>query len=163
MCAFTLVASSRGVHTQACLADARQQLEGAVDNLALPPWPPAAVGAWPPAGLLLARRFGRGCRLLASVAAFEGVLARPLLQELALQRILARQVRAPRSAAGPGFCQPAICVDRTAWCWMQPCCAVETERLCVSACIGKCGLCCKRAAVAVGLCMSVGATWITWR
>ena len=35
----------------------------------------------------------RGCRLLAAAASFDGVLARPLLQALALQRVLARQAR----------------------------------------------------------------------
>jgi hypothetical protein len=79
---------------QACLASVRERLEATVAALRLPPWPPAAAGAWRRGALLLARRFGRGCRLLRALGAFEGVLARPLLLELALARLLQRQVGA---------------------------------------------------------------------
>ena len=41
----------------------------------LPPWPPRAVAAWPGAVALLASRFGRGCRLVAAAAAWDGVLS----------------------------------------------------------------------------------------
>lgn len=76
----------------------RERLEGAVAALQLPPWPPAATSAWKRAGVLLARRFGRGVRLIRSIAAFEGVLARPLLLQLALERLLQGQVHAIKTA-----------------------------------------------------------------
>ena len=54
----------------------------------LPPWPSAATAACTPAEMLLARRFGKLCRLLASLAAFSDCLPSRSLQAMALQRII---------------------------------------------------------------------------
>ena len=80
---------------QSCLMEVREKLEQAVEQLHLPPWPAAAVQAHPPASAILARRFGKGIRLLVAVAAFEGVLAREQLIAIAMDKLVNRQV---------GFC-----------------------------------------------------------
>ena len=78
---------------QNCLVEVRERLEQAVEQLHLPPWPATAAQAHPPASAILARRFGRGLRLLAGVAAFEGVLAREHLVSIAMDKLVNRQVR----------------------------------------------------------------------
>lgn len=72
--------------------EVRSKLEEAAEALHLPPWPAAAAQAHPPASTILARRFGKGLRLLAAVAAFEGVLAREQLMAIALDKLITRQV-----------------------------------------------------------------------
>ena len=73
--------------------EVREKLEQAAELLHLPPWPAAAAQAHPPASAILARRFGRGLRLLAAVAAFEGLLAREHLISIAMDKLVNRQVR----------------------------------------------------------------------
>ncbi len=68
-------------------------MDQAAEQLHLPPWPAAAAQAHPPARAILARRFGRGLRLLAAMAAFEGVLAREHLVSIAMDKLVNRQVR----------------------------------------------------------------------
>ena len=84
---------------QSCLMEVRERLEQAAEQLHLPPWPAAAAQAHPPACAILARRFGRGLRILAAVAAFEGVLAREHLIAIALDKLINRQVC---------FCSPVM-------------------------------------------------------
>ena len=72
--------------------EVRSKLEEAAEGLHLPPWPAAAAQAHPPASTILARRFGKGLRVLAAVAAFEGVLAREQLTAIALDKLITRQV-----------------------------------------------------------------------
>ncbi len=72
--------------------EVREKLEQAAEQLHLPPWPAAAAQAHPPACAILARRFGKGLRILAAVAAFEGVLAREHLITIALDKLTNRQV-----------------------------------------------------------------------
>ncbi|CAK0740516.1 hypothetical protein CVIRNUC_001256 [Coccomyxa viridis] len=77
---------------QECLVEVRSKLEEAAEALHLPPWPAAAAQAHPPTSTILARRFGKGLRLLAAVAAFEGVLAREQLMAIALDKLITRQL-----------------------------------------------------------------------
>ncbi|KAL4419512.1 hypothetical protein ABPG77_002298 [Micractinium sp. CCAP 211/92] len=85
------------------------KLEAAVEGLALPAWPPAALAASRRAALHLARRFGRGLRLLAGVCAFDGSLPRAALQRLALDKLVAaRLLPYARAAAG----NPPLAADR---------------------------------------------------
>lgn len=85
------------------------KLEAAVERLALPAWPPAALAASRRAALHLARRFGRGLRLLAGVCAFDGSLPRTALQRLALDKLVAaRLLPYARAAAG----DPPLAADR---------------------------------------------------
>ena len=87
------------------------RLEAAVEGLALPAWPPAALAASRRAALHAAQRFGRGLRLLAGVCAFNGSLPRAALQRLALDRLLtARLLPYARGALG----SPALAADRAA-------------------------------------------------
>ena len=72
--------------------EVRERLEHAAEQLHLPPWPAAAAQAHPPASAILARRFGKGLRLLAAVAAFEGVLAQEHLIAVAMDKLVNRQV-----------------------------------------------------------------------
>lgn len=85
------------------------KLDAAVEGLALPAWPPAALAASRRAALHLARRFGRGLRLLAGVCAFDGSLPRAALQRLALDKLVAaRLLPYARAAAG----NPPLAADR---------------------------------------------------
>lgn len=85
------------------------KLEAAVEGLALPAWPPAALAASRRAALHLARRFGRGLRLLAGVCSFDGSLPRAALQRLALDKLVAaRLLPYARAAAG----DPPLAADR---------------------------------------------------
>ncbi|KAL4451797.1 hypothetical protein ABPG75_007459 [Micractinium tetrahymenae] len=85
------------------------KLEAAVEGLALPAWPPAALAASRRAALHLARRFGRGLRLLAGTCAFDGSLPRAALQRLALDKLVAaRLLPYARAAAG----DPSLAADR---------------------------------------------------
>ena len=72
--------------------EAREKLEQAAEQLHLPSWPASAAQAHPPACAVLARRFGKGLRILAAVAAFEGILAREHLIAIAMDKIVNRQV-----------------------------------------------------------------------
>ena len=63
-------------------------LQSAAASLKLPPWPAAATAACPAAEQLLARRFGKLCRLLSGLAAFADCLPATRLQALALQRLI---------------------------------------------------------------------------
>lgn len=72
--------------------EVRERLEEAVEQLHLPPWPAAAAQAHPPASAILGQRFGKGLRLLAAVASFEGVLAREHLVSIAMDKLVNRQV-----------------------------------------------------------------------
>lgn len=72
--------------------EVREKLEQAAEQLHLPPWPAAAAQAHSPACAILARRFGKGLRILAAVAAFEGILAQEHLIAIALDKLINRQV-----------------------------------------------------------------------
>lgn len=94
---------------QEVVREVQAKLEAAVDALALPAWPPAAVAASRRAAVHQAQRFGRGLRLLAAVCAFDGSLPRAALQRLALERLVTAQLLPyARSAAG----NPALAADR---------------------------------------------------
>lgn len=73
---------------QEVVAAVEAKLQAAAQALELPPWPSAATQACHHAADLLARRFGKAARLLASLAAFEGTLARSTLASLALSSVL---------------------------------------------------------------------------
>ena len=72
--------------------EVREKLEQAAEQLHLPPWPAAAAQAHIPACAILARRFGKGVRILAAVAAFEGVLSREHLIATGMDKLVNRQV-----------------------------------------------------------------------
>lgn len=94
---------------QEVIREVQAKLESAVEALALPAWPPAAVAASRRAAVHLAHRFGRGLRLLAAVCAFDSSLPRTALQRLALERLVTAQLLPyARSAAG----NPALAADR---------------------------------------------------
>ncbi|KAK9800230.1 hypothetical protein WJX73_001691 [Symbiochloris irregularis] len=84
------------------------KLQAAARALQLPPWPQAATQACPAAGDLLARRFGKACRLLKGLAAFEGTLARGTLKGMAWSSILPQVMPHIRAASG----NPALVADR---------------------------------------------------
>ena len=89
----------------------QSKLEAAVEGLALPAWPPAALAASRRAAVHVAHRFGRGLRLLAAVCAFDGSLPRGALQRLALDRLVQQQLLPyARSAMGT----PSLAADRAA-------------------------------------------------
>ena len=75
-------------YVQEMLRQAEARLQVAAAAVKLPPWPSAATAACVPAEVLLARRFGKLCRLLASLAAFSECLPSRSLQAIALQRII---------------------------------------------------------------------------
>ena len=81
---------------QEMLRQAETRLQAAASSVKLPPWPSAATAACMPAELLLARRFGKLCRLLASLAAFLECLPSRSLQAMALQRIIPQVTQALR-------------------------------------------------------------------
>ena len=85
--------------------EVREKLEQAVEQLNLPPWPAAAAQAHPPACAILARRFGKGLRILAAVAAFEGILAREHLIAIGMDKLVNRQVSLCRA----GLPVAAVC------------------------------------------------------
>ncbi len=58
----------------------------------MPPWPSTAVAVSSAATIVRTRRFGRAVRLLANVAAFDGLLPAETLAELALRDVVQRQV-----------------------------------------------------------------------
>lgn len=93
------------------MREVQGKLEAAVEGLALPAWPPAALAASRRAAIHLARRFGRGLRLLAGLCAFEGSLPRGLLQRLALERLVSHQLL-PYARGVLGT--PALAADRAA-------------------------------------------------
>ncbi len=68
------------------------KLRDTVDRLRVPPWPSTAVAVSSAATVVRARRFGRAVRLLANVAAFDGLLPAETLAELALRDVVQRQV-----------------------------------------------------------------------
>lgn len=71
----------------------QSRLEQAIEGIALPAWPPAALAASARAEAMLAHRFGRALRLLQSVCGFEGALARGVLQVRWRRRGVAGQGR----------------------------------------------------------------------
>ena len=71
----------------------RERLTEAAADARLPPWPLAATAASSRAAVFLASSFGKALRLLASIAAFSGVLAPSELQQLAFDNVIRRQVR----------------------------------------------------------------------
>lgn len=79
-------------HMQECLTEVQERLQHAVDALKVPQWPHGATAAWRQAGVLLARRFGKALRLLRAIAAFDGILAQPLLVSLAYDALITRKV-----------------------------------------------------------------------
>ena len=77
----------------ACVQIVRDRLASALAGPAtLPPWPPAALAAWSRGRRLAARLAGRARRLVASAAAFEGVLPQTELAHWALSGVVARQL-----------------------------------------------------------------------
>lgn len=80
----------------------RGALEAAVEAQALPPWPPAVLACSPLAARVLFRRFRGALRLLHSISAFEGLLSRSLLTELALGRVVSAQLMPYLRAAVSG-------------------------------------------------------------
>ena len=77
----------------ACVQIVRDRLSTALTGPAtLPPWPPAALAAWPRGAALSARLAGRARRLVASAAAFEGVLPTRELAHWALSGVVTRQL-----------------------------------------------------------------------
>ena len=78
---------------QELLGDVVSRLETTVKATRLPAWGPAAAAASAQVRTFSAARFGRALRVMRSVAAFEGVLARGVLHSLALDSLLSRQVR----------------------------------------------------------------------
>ncbi len=88
---------------QEILTGVREQLTSAAADARLPPWPLAATAASGRAAVFLAARFGKALRLLASIAAFSGVLAPQELQQLAFDNVIRRQV-APRSGLAHAVC-----------------------------------------------------------
>lgn len=77
---------------QEILAGVRERLAAAAAAAKLPPWPLAATAASSRAAVFLAARFSKVLRLLASIAAFSGVLAPTELQQLAFDNVIRKQV-----------------------------------------------------------------------
>ncbi|KAK9825809.1 hypothetical protein WJX74_009574 [Apatococcus lobatus] len=77
---------------QDVLTGVRERLAAAAAGTRLPPWPLAATAASSRAAVFVAARFSKVLRLLASIAAFSGVLAPQELQQLAFDNIIRKQV-----------------------------------------------------------------------
>ena len=77
---------------QEILAGVRERLAAAAAAAKLPPWPLAATAASSRAAVFLAARFSKVLRLIASIAAFSGVLAPSELQQLAFDNVIRKQV-----------------------------------------------------------------------
>lgn len=77
---------------QEVLTGVRERLAAAAADARLPPWPLAATAASSRAAVFVAARFSKVLRLLASIAAFSGVLAPAELQQLALDSVIRKQV-----------------------------------------------------------------------
>lgn len=75
-------------------------LEAAVNGCSVPCWPPSAVMASEVAATVAFRRFRTAVQLLQSVTAFEGLLSRGKLVELAFEKLVLRQLLPYCRAAG---------------------------------------------------------------
>ncbi|GAB4819481.1 hypothetical protein N2152v2_006527 [Parachlorella kessleri] len=106
---------------QGLLRLVQSRLESAIASVALPAWPPQALAASPRAEAFLSHRFGRALRLLRAVCGFEGTLARGVLQDLALQRLVSQQlmpfirVAASDTAKAADRVQRVVTLLPTAW------------------------------------------------
>lgn len=75
-------------------------LEAAVNSCSVPCWPPSAVMASEVAATVAFRRFRTAVHLLQSITAFEGLLSRGKLVELAFEKLVLRQLLPYCRAAG---------------------------------------------------------------
>ena len=77
---------------QELFREATVKLEEAVPLAKLPAWPADALSASPEASDFLAHRFGKACRLIQNIAAFDKFLPRATLQQMVFERLYQLQV-----------------------------------------------------------------------
>eukprot|EP00271_Cylindrocystis_brebissonii_P003635 TRINITY_DN1480_c0_g3_i1.p1 TRINITY_DN1480_c0_g3~~TRINITY_DN1480_c0_g3_i1.p1 ORF type:complete len:1007 (+),score=265.88 TRINITY_DN1480_c0_g3_i1:257-3277(+) len=76
---------------QGLMGAVRERLVEAVAKAQVPAWAPAVLQSVPSAGRIAAQRFGTAIRLLRNLAMWRDVLAQPLLEQLALDDLVAQR------------------------------------------------------------------------